>query len=81
MLLLRHLGVDHASAGRHPLHTSRLDHAFVTAAVGMPHTPVKQIGDGLEAAVGVRRKTGNVVVGIVTGKSIKQQKGDRLNGN
>jgi len=41
----------------------------------MPHAPIEHVGDGLEPAVGVRGKTGDVLTGLVGTELVQQQEG------
>ncbi|CAM5215920.1 hypothetical protein CDEF62S_01597 [Castellaniella defragrans] len=74
VLLLRHLFVDDAAPGRHPLYAARLEIALVAQVIAMAHVAVDDVGDRLEAPMGVRRKTRDVVLRIVGRKRIQHQK-------
>jgi hypothetical protein len=63
--------VHDALARGHPL--NRLDNALVTGIVPVAHAPVKQVGYGLESAMWMRRKAGDIVVRIVGAKRVQQQ--------
>ncbi|EWS60259.1 hypothetical protein Y695_04582 [Hydrogenophaga sp. T4] len=65
--------MDHAFAGRHPLHAAVLQQAFVTRAIAVQHAARDHVGDGLEAAVRVVGETGDVVVGVVAAEGIEHQ--------
>ncbi|MOA47752.1 hypothetical protein D3C78_1704180 [compost metagenome] len=65
--------MDHATAGSHPLHAARPEQAFVIAAVAVAHAPGQHVGHRLEAAVRMRRETGDVVARIVGAEFIQHQ--------
>jgi hypothetical protein len=71
--LLRHLRVDHAAAGGHPLHAAVLQQALVAGAVAVAHAAGDHVGDGLEAAVRMVGKAGEVVVGLVAAERVEHQ--------
>ena len=71
--LLRHLRMDDAVCRRHPLHVARAEVARVAEAVLVPHVAVEHVGDGLEAAVRMRRKAGDVVVRVVREELVEHQ--------
>ena len=71
ILLLRHFRVNDAATGRHPLHAARPNNALVAGVVAVTHLPGKHISHGLETAVRVRRKTSDVIVGIVAFEHIE----------
>jgi hypothetical protein len=73
--LLRDLGMDQTAARGHPLDAAGLDQTFVARAVAMQHAPGDHIGHGLEAAVRVIRKAGDIVVRIVAAEGIEHQEG------
>jgi len=50
-LVRRHLGVNYAGAGRHPLHVSGTDAAPIALRVLVLDGPVEYVGHGLEAAM------------------------------
>jgi hypothetical protein len=74
-ILLRDLGMDHATAGGHPLHAAVLEQALVAGAVTMQHAPGDHVGDGLEATVRVVGEASDVVVGLVAAKGVEHQEG------
>ena len=63
--LLRHLRVNDAPGGGHPLHVSGAQVAAVAEMILVPHVPVQHVRDGLETAMRMRRKAGEIVVRIV----------------
>ncbi len=75
LFLLRHLAVDHPARGGHPLHATGLQQADVAHVVFVAHASFEHVGDGLEAAVRVRREAGDVVVRIVGAEFVEHQEG------
>src|SRR5690606_34217698 len=75
LYLLRDLGMDHAAPGGHPLHATVFEQAFMAGAVTVQHAPGDHVGDGLEAAVRVVGKAGDVVVGLVATEGVEHQEG------
>ena len=73
--LLRHFRMNDAAAGGHPLHAAALEIARVTEMILMAKVPVEHVGHGLEAAVRMRRKPGDVVVRVVGRKRVQHQEG------
>ena len=65
--------MNDAAAGGHPLHRARPKQADIALVVAMAHSAREHIGDGLEAAMRVRRKAGDVGVGIVRVERIEHQ--------
>ena len=65
MFLFGHLRVDDAASGAHPLYTAGLNNAAVPGTVFMAHSTGEQISHGLEPAMGVSRKAGNIVIRII----------------
>jgi len=74
LFLLRNLGMDHATAGGHPLHATVLQQALMARAVAVEHAPGDHVGDRFKASVRVVGETGDVVVGLVAAKGIEHQK-------
>jgi hypothetical protein len=72
-LLLRHLGVDDAAARVHPLHIARAQMAAVAHMVLVQHVPGEHVGDGLEPAVRMRRKTFDVLARLVAAELVEHQ--------
>ena len=71
--LLRHLRVNDAVGGRHPLHIARTQVAAITHMVLVAHVAIEHVGHRLEPAMRVCRKTGDVVVRIVRVKLIEHE--------
>src|SRR5207302_5664164 len=74
-ILLGHLRVDDAAPGRHPLHPAAGELAAVAEVVLVAHVAVEHVGHGLEAAVRMRRKAGDVVGGVVRRELVEHEKG------
>jgi len=70
----RHLLVQDAAAGGHPLHVTGRHLAFVAEAVAVFHRPGQHIGDGLDATMGMPREPGEIVFRVVAAEIVKQQK-------
>ena len=73
LALQRHLGMDDAAAGGHPLHVAVAQLAAVAEVVLVLHVAFEHVGHGLEAAVRMRREAGDVVVGIVRRELVEHQ--------
>jgi len=76
----RHLVVENATAGRHPLDIPPTQHAAVPETVGMLDRTGQDIGDRFDAAVGMPGKTGAIRCRIVVPEVIEQQEGIGLGG-
>src|SRR6266540_3584227 len=72
---LRHLLVQDAAPGGHPLHVARADDAGVPEAVLVGDTAAEHVRDRLDPAVRVDREPGDVVVWIVRAEVIEQEEG------
>src|SRR5262249_6196367 len=70
---LRHLLVQDAAAGGHPLHVAGAERAFVAEAVAVLDRAGQHVGDGLDAAVRVPGKSCAVVVRPVIAEIVEQQ--------
>jgi hypothetical protein len=70
---LRHFPVENSAAGRHPLHVTGTKRPAIPETVAMVHRPPQDIGDGLDAAVGMPGKPGAVIVRAVIAKIVQQQ--------
>jgi len=73
VLLLRHLRMQDAAAGGHPLHAARAEVAPVAVVVAVAHMAGKHVGHRLEAAVRMLGKAGEVVVRAVGAELVQQQ--------
>ncbi len=72
-LLLWHLGVDDAAAGGHPLHRARGQKPFVARVVTVTHPTGEHVGDGLEAAMRMIGKAGQIGIRIIGAERIQHQ--------
>ena len=73
LLLLWHLGMHDAAAGGHPLHATALEIPGVAEMIFVPQMAVEHVGHRLETAVRMRRKTGDVIVGVLGGEVVEHQ--------
>ena len=69
----RHLLVQYAAAGRHPLDVSRSERAPVAEAVVVVDGARKHVGDGFDSAVRMPRETGKVLAGIVVAEVVEEK--------
>ena len=72
-LLLRHLRVDDAAAGGHPLDAAGLEQADVADAVAVAHAPLEHDRHRLEAAVRMIGKAADVVARRIAAERIEHQ--------
>ena len=72
--LLRHLGVDDAATGRHPLHATGFQMATIAKMILVQHVTGEHVGDRLKTSMRMRRKTGDVLVRSIATKLIEHQK-------
>src|SRR6185312_14720637 len=70
---LGHLLMQNAAAGRHPLHISGSHLALVAETIAVLHRTREHVGDGLDAAMRMPGKTGEIVPGILVPEIIQQQ--------
>ena len=70
---LRHLLVQDAAAGRHPLHVARAERAAVAEAVAVIDVAGQHVGDGLDAAVRMPGKAGEILARAVVAEIVEQQ--------
>lgn len=71
--LFRHLAVDDAVGGGHPLYAAGLEQAAIAEVVFVAHTPFEHVGHGLEAAVRVRREASDIVVRVLGIELVEHQ--------
>src|SRR6266568_6357042 len=74
LITLRHLLMQDAAPSGHPLHVAGGHLAFVAQAIAVFDRASKDIGDGLNAAVRMPRKSCQVICWIVISKIIQQKK-------
>ena len=77
---LRHLLMQDAAAGRHPLHVAGAERAAVAEAVAVVDRAGEHVGDGLDAAMRMPREAGEVVVRVVVAEIVEQQERIELAG-
>src|SRR6476619_5008626 len=77
---LRHFLMKNSAAGCHPLHVAGAKRAAIPQAVAVVHGPPQDIGNGLDAAVGMPGKPGTVIVRAIVAEIVQQQKGVELAG-
>jgi hypothetical protein len=65
--------VDDAARRLHPLHAAGLEVAAVAHAVAVLHVAVEHVGDGLEAAVRMLGKAGNVFVRVFAAEVVEHE--------
>lgn len=67
--------MDHAACGLHPLRAAGAQIAAVTHAVLVLHVAVEHVGEGDEAAVRMRRETGEIFVRIAAAEMVEHEEG------
>jgi hypothetical protein len=77
---LRHLLVDDAAAGGHPLHVAGAERAAVAQAVGMLDGAGEHVGDGLDAAVRMPRNPRGSRRTVVAKSSNRQKRIELVGG-
>ena len=77
---LRHLLVQDAAAGRHPLHVAGAEAAAVAEAVAVLDVAGEHVGDRLDAAVRMPRKAGEIVARVVVAEVVEEQERIELRG-
>jgi hypothetical protein len=77
-ITLRHLLMDDAASRGHPLHVTRADDASVPKAVSMFYLALEDIGNRLDASMGMPRKSLEVVIGIVRPKIVEKEERVKL---
>src|SRR5580698_9020399 len=73
LIALGHFLVDDAAARGHPLDVTGSDRAVIPHAVTMLYGPCEYVGDGLDAAVRMPRKAGQVILRDVVAEVVQQQ--------
>src|SRR5262245_12654240 len=66
--------MEDAAARGHPLHVARAERSAIAKAVAVINRAGEHIGDRLDAAMRMPRKTREIVVGTLVAKIIEQQK-------
>jgi len=77
---LRHLLMENAAPGRHPLHVARTEIAAITQAVAVFDVTGQYIGDRLDAAMRMPRKPGEILLRAVVAEIVEQQERIELGG-
>ena len=72
-IALRHFLMENAAAGRHPLHVAGFEIAAVAQAVAVLDASRQHVSNGLDAAMGMPRKTRPIVVGPVVAEIVEQE--------
>ena len=72
-IALRHLLVQDAAAGRHPLHVARAKAAAIPEAVAVIDGARKDVGDRLDPAMRMPREAGEVVIRAVVAEIVEQE--------
>jgi hypothetical protein len=75
VFLLWHFRMHDAAAGGHPLHAARAEQAGVAHVVAVAHAAGQHIGHGLEAAMRMVGKAGEIIRGGVGAELVQHQKG------
>ena len=73
LVALGHLLVDDPAARRHPLDVAGGDGAVVAHAVAVLHGSGEDVGDGLDAAVGMPREARQVILRNVVAEVVEEQ--------
>src|SRR5262245_60062233 len=71
---LRHLLMEDAAAGRHPLDVTRAEAAAVAKAVAVLDVAGEYVGDRFDPAMRMPRKPGKVIARVVVPKVVQQEK-------
>ena len=79
-IALRHFLVHDAAARGHPLHVAGAERAAIAEAVAVIDGAGEHIGDGLDAAMRMPRKAGEVVGRAVVAEIVEQQERIELGG-
>ncbi len=70
---LGHFLVDDAAAGGHPLHVAGGDGAVVAHAVAVFDGSGQDVGDGLDAAMRMPGKSGEIILGNIVAEIVEEQ--------
>ena len=76
----RHLLVQDAAAGRHPLHVAGAEAAAIAQAVAVIHRACEHVRDGLDAAVRMPWETREIVRRVFVPEVVEEQKGIEFGG-
>ena len=67
--------MDDSLPRRHPLDVAGRDGATVSQAVAVLHLSRQDVGDGLDAAVGMPGEAGQVVLRVVVAEVVQEEEG------
>jgi hypothetical protein len=67
-----HLLMDNATASDHPFHVASTDHSAVTDAVAVCDPACQDVGDRLNAAMRMPRKSRQIILGDIVAKVVEQ---------
>jgi hypothetical protein len=70
---LRHFLMHDAAARRHPLHVARAEQPAIAQAVAVFNGAAQDISDGLDAAMGMPGKAGEIIARPVVAEIVEQQ--------
>ena len=71
LFLFRHFRMDDATSCGHPLDTATFNDSAMACAIFVPDFSSQKVSDCFKPPMGVRRKSGDVVVGIVGLKKVQ----------
>src|SRR6267378_2339871 len=74
LVAFRHLLMNDASPGGHPLDVAGRDSTVVAHAIAVLHGSRQDVCDGLDSAVRVPRESGQIVLGNVIAEVVEKQK-------
>src|SRR5215471_13302160 len=72
-IALRHLLMEDAASGGHPLHIARTEAAAIAEAVAVVDASREDIGDCLDAAVRMPREAREIIARVVVAEIVEQQ--------
>src|SRR5579864_1438325 len=75
MIALRHLLVNDAAAGGHPLHITSADHAVVAHAVAVGYGSGQHVRDRLDSPVRMPRESGQIVLRNIVAEIVEEEEG------
>ena len=79
-IALRHLLVEDAAPGGHPLYVARAERTAIAEAVAMFNGAGQHVGDGLDPPMRMPGKTGQVVARVLVPEVIEEQERIELGG-
>src|SRR5271166_819738 len=72
-IAFRHLLMNDAATGRHPLHVSGADDTAIANAVAMRHSSGQHVGDRLDSTVRMPRESRQVILWNIVAEIIQQE--------